>query len=604
MSASTRATAGLSGLWLFLFCTPLALEAATFTVTNVGDAGPGTLRWAITSANGSFGFDVIDFNIPGPGPFTITPLTALPQISDPTGGVFIDGLTQPGSNPGPNPPSTATLMIELDGSLAGPAHGLWVVSPGNMIQGLVINRWQQDGIRIQATPNGTFMNGVAICFIGTDPTGTIVLGNGWNLVQLWSGVSIICTPQMPGLAFDNWVDSCLISDNYSEGVTIANCPPGDVHNNAVTHCLIGTDVFGFGDFGNRRYGVYIGEGAHHNHVLDNVIAGNDQGGVSICGYAAIGVHTYANDVHNNAIGLAIDRLTPLPNSGNGVDIGQWMAVQEGFAPDNRIELNQIAWNTGSGVAVWEHSFTATNADSNLVSMNSIYANGQLGIDLIDDGVTFNDPGDPDGGPNQLVNMPLINAAVYSSGTGLTTITGTIDIDTPPTLAQVETFKARPDPSGCGEGEVYLGTAIPDAAGSWTIAVTGLAVGDSVTATTIDLRNDTSEFSHCTPVTPSTGAWDGLAGLTGSLRLDPARPNPFSGSTEIEFAVPAGSKASLGVYDVAGRLVKVLAEASGPTIHRVHWDGRNESGFQVASGVYLVRLDSAERTATRRLVYRR
>jgi len=52
--------------------------AATFTVTNTNDSGPGSLRQAILDANGNPGLDTIQFAIPGPGVHTITPLTPLP----------------------------------------------------------------------------------------------------------------------------------------------------------------------------------------------------------------------------------------------------------------------------------------------------------------------------------------------------------------------------------------------------------------------------------------------------------------------------------------------------------------------------------------------
>src|SRR3989442_1046304 len=78
--------------WLAL---SLAATAATFTVTNTNDSGDGSLRWAITNANGTAGTDLIAFNISGTGVQTITPLSSLPYITDP---VTIDGYTQPGAS--------------------------------------------------------------------------------------------------------------------------------------------------------------------------------------------------------------------------------------------------------------------------------------------------------------------------------------------------------------------------------------------------------------------------------------------------------------------------------------------------------------------------
>ena len=86
----------------------LTTSPSTFVVTNTGDSGAGSLRQAILDANAHPGADRIEFNIPGSGFHTITPLTALPTISDP---VTIAGSTQPGFIGSP--------IIELDGSAAG-----------------------------------------------------------------------------------------------------------------------------------------------------------------------------------------------------------------------------------------------------------------------------------------------------------------------------------------------------------------------------------------------------------------------------------------------------------------------------------------------------
>lgn len=69
------------------------LWSATYTVTNVNDTGAGSLRQAITDANGNAGADNIVFNIPGGGPWSIVLSSALPNL---TGPVTIDGTTQPG----------------------------------------------------------------------------------------------------------------------------------------------------------------------------------------------------------------------------------------------------------------------------------------------------------------------------------------------------------------------------------------------------------------------------------------------------------------------------------------------------------------------------
>ena len=135
---------------------------ATFTVDSIldsVDANPGdgiaddglgntTLRAAMMEANALVGTDTIAFNIPGAGPHTIQPLSALPSITDP---VIIDGYTQPGASPNTNGPGlglNTVLMIELDGSKLGPfaINGLNINAGSSTVRGLAINRFPRHGI--------------------------------------------------------------------------------------------------------------------------------------------------------------------------------------------------------------------------------------------------------------------------------------------------------------------------------------------------------------------------------------------------------------------------------------------------------------------------
>lgn len=81
-----------------------------------------------------------------------------------------------------------------------------------------------------------------------------------------------------------------------------------------------------------------------------------------------------------------------------------------------------------------------------------------------------------------------------------------------------------------------------------------------------------------------------------------RPNPFNPATSIVFDLPRAGRATLRIYDLAGRLVATLADgALAAGRHTLRWDGRDAQGAAVASGVYLYRLESADFTATKRMV---
>ena len=90
---------------------------------------------------------------------------------------------------------------------------------------------------------------------------------------------------------------------------------------------------------------------------------------------------------------------------------------------------------------------------------------------------------------------------------------------------------------------------------------------------------------------------------GPVWLAPGAPNPSRSALRLAFAVPAGSSASLRIYDPAGRLVRDLFCGTSEAGERsVTWDGRSDDGVPVASGVYFVRLEAGARVATRKVAF--
>jgi photosystem II stability/assembly factor-like uncharacterized protein len=88
----------------------------------------------------------------------------------------------------------------------------------------------------------------------------------------------------------------------------------------------------------------------------------------------------------------------------------------------------------------------------------------------------------------------------------------------------------------------------------------------------------------------------------SLGLDQNQPNPFNPSTRISFQVPATVRAQLEVYDVRGqRVATILDRIVGAGRTDVPWDGLDDGGREVSSGVYFYRLTVSDRILTRRMV---
>lgn len=80
------------------------------------------------------------------------------------------------------------------------------------------------------------------------------------------------------------------------------------------------------------------------------------------------------------------------------------------------------------------------------------------------------------------------------------------------------------------------------------------------------------------------------------------PNPFDGPTRIAFTLPVRERVSVDVYDAAGRRVRtVLDEVRAPGSHQVTWDGRDDAGHQLRSGVYFYEVRAGDDRQTRKML---
>ena len=93
-----------------------------------------------------------------------------------------------------------------------------------------------------------------------------------------------------------------------------------------------------------------------------------------------------------------------------------------------------------------------------------------------------------------------------------------------------------------------------------------------------------------------------ASLPDRPRLEPNEPNPFNASTVIHFTLPRGQEVDLGIYNLLGQRQATLVRTfvgAGP--HAASWDGRDDEGRPLGSGLYLCRLATTAATPTRKLM---
>lgn len=287
---------------------PMTAGALVLMVNTTDDTDDGTcdvvhcsLRKAIQAANASAVPNTVAFDIPPSDPgynpdgwWTIRPTSELPDLTD--DGTTIDGTTQTANRGDTNPLGPE---IELDGQLAGEhGYGIDIRSSNNLVRGLVINRFGQDGLRIafrEVSGNHVVGN-----YIGTDARGQVGLGNR-------TGVSLDSGPHDNFIGGDGLGDGNLISGNQTWGVTIYKADSNRVIGNH-----IGTDAVGTGALGNGWAGVSIQGGSQGNVIGPaNHIAYNLGHGIRVSQNGTTG-----NTITQNAITSNDSRGILLGNGGN------------------------------------------------------------------------------------------------------------------------------------------------------------------------------------------------------------------------------------------------------------------------------------------------
>ena len=113
----------------------------------------------------------------------------------------------------------------------------------------------------------------------------------------------------------------------------------------------------------------------------------------------------------------------------------------------------------------------------------------------------------------------------------------------------------------------------------------------------DLGNDITVFA---PI--FTGIGDDLAGIPTEFSLDQNYPNPFNPTTTIKYGLKEASDVELTVYNMLGQKVRTLVSAQQNAGYQsIQWDGRNDNGSKVASGIYIYKLSANDFVSSRKLI---
>ena len=477
-----------------------AASAATIPVTTSADTiaadGSCSLREAITAANqntggimtgecpagDASGQDQIVFAIPGSGPHQILVQTQLPAI---TSSLSIDGYTQAGSSPNTiadlSAGDNAVWMIEINGSQSGSTS-----KPGLQLSGSNASNTRIRGLRISgfSTPQCCADIGIALSGSGISQVqilGNRIEGNPERGIYIQALGNPHSSVQIGGpLPADRNVIGGAIS---GEAITLNDCNQCTIQNNWIGML---PDASGLPQPASQGIGVYV-NAATGTQLLSNWIGASTMTAVQL----RAGVEQA--QVQGNLIGAGFA-------NGDGVVL---VGNNFGTASGNRLVGNQITGNTGAGVGM-ANAIAGLSLRGNVLRANRIYANGGVEIDLGADGggadgISLNDAGDADAGPNGRQNYPVLSAPVLTSG--LASVDYLVDSESGSYDIEL-VYSTACDASGHGPGGQILADPLifegqPDQ-GTLVFPVPVLPGTGyiSATATAVDLG--TSEYSACIP----------------------------------------------------------------------------------------------------------
>ena len=120
-------------------------------------------------------------------------------------------------------------------------------------------------------------------------------------------------------------------------------------------------------------------------------------------------------------------------------------------------------------------------------------------------------------------------------------------------------------------------------------------------------NDTQEASDHLPIVFDMSIQENVEVidhdiLPKSLRLYPNYPNPFNSQTQLKFKILIPTFLSLKIFDINGRVIKILFSGQkGIGTYFLKWDGKDNNGISVASGIYFILMETERTIKTQKII---
>jgi parallel beta-helix repeat protein len=551
----------------------------TFVVNTSSNPGASTctpaectLTAAINGANSNAGADTIRFDpVVFPPVFagnSIDVFTPLPEI-DGTDGITIDA-------------SDAGVVIDAFGTHPSGDGLVFSTYVGHLLHNVTVKslnmEYFEEGKGFLVCPGGRGTGSCGYDLANVTFENSEVRNNDTGLLMRGASFSQV---SISGSHFDdNSSSGIYINSIHVSGLSISNSTASNdglasidssidvrsdetMDNVQITASQVMT---GTGD-GIRVHTGLTGAISHLT-IHGNIIDSPQQGGIEISpGMGLIDSEVSGNMINKSGrLGIEI-----FADSASGDTIEQNVVtnglsdgiVLNSSGSGNVVRGNTITGNSGAGIYVTANAHT-------VISRNSTSGNTGLGINLIApgdpaNGVTPNDPGDADTGPNDLLNFPVIAGSTPQAVTG-----------TACNSCKVELFLSDNDPSGYGEGKQFLADATADAStGDFSVSICGLSlnVATKVTATATDTIGNTSEFSHNYALTAASGTCPTPSPSPTRSPTPTPTPTHSPTPTPTHSPTPTGGAQLQGDLDCSGAvtgrdgLIPLLHDAGLPLISR-------------------------------------
>jgi hypothetical protein len=276
-----------------------------------------------------------------------------------------------------------------------------------------------------------------------------------------------------------------------------------------------------------------------------------------------------------------------------------------YSDDGGMSWTLITASPGSSPYAWDVSGLSSGVTYRVRAVVTDDGTPELaGTDASDANFTLAIPGSENRGPVVIAGSPVVSPdpLVKPNPATLTaTITDALTGGSNVVAAEWSSG-GSPDPAGTGTAMTGAFNAV-EIAVSAALATSGLPSG----ATFLWVRGQDAAGNWgeaaALPVQVNGGAVDAALDLPPDrFALAQSFPNPFADVARVAFALPVAAPVELAVYDVSGRLVRMLADGPMPAGRHVReWDGRDEQGRRVSSGVYFYRIVAGSDRAERKMV---